>query len=49
NAAGPKGTTPLHCSIERGHIAVVKLLLACGADVTVRQGDHGVTPLDAAV
>ncbi|CAB1097434.1 unnamed protein product [Ectocarpus sp. CCAP 1310/34] len=49
DAAGPKWTTPLHCSIERGHIAVVELLLASAADVTVRQGGHGVTPLDAAV
>lgn len=49
DAAGPKGMPSLHSSIERGHIAVVKLLLASGADVTVRQGDHGVTPLDLAV
>jgi len=44
------GSTPLHCACWKGHEAVVKLLIECGADVNAEnQNEHwGTTPLHAA-
>jgi ankyrin repeat protein len=39
--------TPLHIAAERGHVDVVKYLIACGADVTADSG-FGRTPLHCA-
>src|SRR5215471_1350523 len=43
-------STPLHCAVWKGHLAVVNALLEAGADVNaVNQNDHwGNTPLHAA-
>jgi len=38
------GLTPLHLAAERGHIEVMKSLLAAGADVLAKDDDHW-TPL----
>ncbi|MCC7494845.1 MAG: ankyrin repeat domain-containing protein [Fimbriimonadaceae bacterium] len=44
------GSTPLHCAAWKGHLAVVEVLLAAGAEVAaVNQNEHwGSTPLHAA-
>ena len=44
------GSTPLHCATWKGHLEVVSVLLAHGADVNAHnQNDHwGTTPLHAA-
>jgi ankyrin repeat protein len=42
----PHGKAPLHVAIERNDAALAHLLLEAGADVTVRDGQHGGTPLD---
>jgi Ankyrin repeat. len=35
--------TPLHTSIQAGHIDAAKLLLACGADITAESSVHETT------
>ncbi|KAK0649333.1 hypothetical protein B0T16DRAFT_409853 [Cercophora newfieldiana] len=45
NAVGP---TPLTTAIQRGHIDVVRVLLAAGADVNARGGNSGRFPLHSA-
>jgi ribosomal protein S18 acetylase RimI-like enzyme len=42
----PHGKAPLHIAIERNDAAQARLLLEAGANVTVRDGQHGGTPLD---
>ncbi len=43
---GPHGaTTPLHLAAERGHFAVARTLLRCGADVHARDEGDNATPL----
>ncbi len=34
------GYTPMHCAIERGHLAVVQLLVMVGADLRVMWRDR---------
>ncbi len=38
--------TPLHLASSRGHVEIVRRLLAAGADVRIRDGKHDGTPLD---
>jgi ankyrin repeat protein len=40
----PKGQTPLHLAAVHANKAMLKLLLANGADVNAK-GEHGLTPL----
>ena len=47
NAVDKVGRTPLHYAAEMGHDAIVKALLAAGADAQVRDRD-GKTPADLA-
>ena len=47
NARDERGFTPLHGAASYGHVAVVRVLLAQGADTNVKARD-GQTPLDAA-
>jgi GNAT superfamily N-acetyltransferase len=45
----PRGldrSTPLHDAVERGDVELASLLLAAGADPTVRDGAFDATPLD---
>jgi len=50
SARDTDGSTPLHCATWKGQLAVVELLLSCGADVNAsNNNDHwGTTPLHAA-
>lgn len=45
NARDKVGVTPLHVAADEGEIRVLKLLLAAGADVMVREDEDGRTPL----
>jgi DNA-directed RNA polymerase specialized sigma24 family protein len=47
NALDAKGRSPLILAISRGHVEIVKALLAHGADPTKADG-HGITPKAAA-
>ena len=44
------GSTPLHCATWKGHLSVVEMLIAFGADVNARNNNEhwGTTPLHAA-
>lgn len=44
----PSGYTPLHIAAERGHLAVVMLLVASGAKVSARNGSSK-SALDLAI
>lgn len=50
NARDKDGSTPLHCSVWKGHQQAVALLIDAGADVNAHNdNDHwGTTPLHAA-
>ncbi len=50
SARDADGSTPLHCATWKGHLNVVEVLLAHGADVNAHNhNDHwGTTPLHAA-
>jgi len=50
SAVDTDGSTPLHCATWKGHLKVVEVLLAHGADVNAHnKNDHwGTTPLHAA-
>lgn len=43
---GLRGSTPLMIAVSKRNEEVVKLLIACGADVNVRDDDHYVTALE---
>jgi hypothetical protein len=43
------GVTPLHRAALGGHVEIVKLLLAQGADVNARETGYGGTPVGWAV
>jgi hypothetical protein len=43
------GVTPLHWAALGGHVEIVKLLLAQGADVNARETGYGGTPVGWAV
>jgi ankyrin repeat protein len=45
---GINGYTPLHSAIQSGNAEVIRLLLAAGADINLRDG-NGRTPLDLAL
>ena len=47
NLRGPRGATPLHIAARFGQLGMVNLLLAHGADATVRD-DRGASPFDKA-
>ncbi|MBP5212700.1 MAG: ankyrin repeat domain-containing protein [Pyramidobacter sp.] len=48
NRGAKEGNTPLICAVEEGMKSAAKLLIEKGADVNAK-GDHGTTPLHAAV
>ena len=48
-ATNAAGISLLHIAARDGHLAVVRLLLAAGADPGLRDADTGATPLDRAV
>ncbi len=41
--------SPLHIAIENNHLAIVKILLSEGSDVTLKHSIFNVTPLEAAI
>lgn len=48
NASGPSGETPLHIAVQRRDLAMVRLLIAAGADPDLQDNITGQSPRDHA-
>jgi ankyrin repeat protein len=49
DAKGPSGRTALFGAVRVAHLDLIRLLIARGADVNIRDTEHGASPLDEAV